>query len=142
MPYVLANRTITTALSDVTVTEGVSNGGTSQSFIYNLEGITAATLVAQFVYGSSGTSVTVAIDTALGSGGAWLQVATFAFTTASAIKALTLSGLTPRLTALTHSAPGNDAALDGILGDRFRCRVTSVGTYAGNTTLDVRISPR
>ena len=141
-PYTLCSRSITTALADVTTTEGTSSAGVAQTFIDRFANASAVTLVAAFTYGSGGTSGYVIIDTALGSGGAWIPVARFDFTTASVTKSFTLSGLTPRIATPTITAPSADTAIDGIIGDRWRARLTTVGTYAGSTVLDVRIHGR
>ncbi|MEI9804097.1 MAG: hypothetical protein WDN48_06035 [Pseudolabrys sp.] len=53
----------------------------------------AATLSANFAYGSGGTSCKVAIENSDNQGSTWTEVARFAFTTASAEKKMNLSAL-------------------------------------------------
>ena len=137
----LGDRTITAALTDVTLTEGVSAAGNAQAFVDRLPGLTSLTLVAAFTYGSGGTTARVDIETAFANG-VWYPIARFDFTTASATKFLTVSGLTPRLSALTSAALSADTAIDGVIGDRLRAKLTTTGTYAGSTQLAIRAQPR
>jgi len=137
-PFLLGSRTITVAVSDVTLTEGTSAANVAQAFWDRLAGINGLTLVAAFTYGSGGTTAVVTVDTALGAGGVWTPVARFDFATASATKQLVLSRT--GIAAAASAAPGADAAIN-LLGDRFRARLTTTGTYAGGTLLDLRAQP-
>lgn len=112
--------------------------------IDELEGLTAVTLQVRFAYGSGGTKVTVYVQTSLDQGATWVDIACVTFTTASGQKMLNLSGLTPKTTAATPTdgAMTDDTALDGVLGDRLRCKVVSTGTYAGSSSLAVRAGCR
>jgi hypothetical protein len=117
---------------------------TTCDVIDELEGMTAVSLQVRFAYGSGGTKVTVYVQTSLDQGASWIDIACVTFTTASGNKALNLSGLTPKTTAATPTdgAMTDDTALDGILGDRLRCKVVSTGTYAGSSSLAVRAACR
>jgi hypothetical protein len=53
-----------------------------------------------------------------------------------------LSGLTPKTTIITPAALADDTCQDGIFGDRWRARILTVGTYAGNTSLSLRMNAR
>jgi hypothetical protein len=55
-----------------------------------------------------------------------------------------LSGLTAKTTIITPAALSDDTCQDGIcFGDRWRMRASStVGTYAGNTSLSLRMNAR
>jgi hypothetical protein len=116
----------------------------AQTSIQNLEGMNAATIEAQFAYGSSGTSCKVWIQTTLDEGQTWLDIANFAFTTSSATKVINLSGLTPVTTAITPTdgSMADNTVQDGILGSALRAKITTTGTYAGSTSLSVRASVR
>lgn len=128
--YLLAGLTITAPITQ------------SQTPIYNLEGVTALTLFARLAYGAGGTSVKVDIETSLDDGGVWLPIGRFAFALASASKMLALSGLTQILAAATPATLSDDTAIGGVLGDRVRATVTTLGTYSSNTLLDVRMAAR
>lgn len=115
--------------------------GAEYTPITGLDGIAGATLVACFGYGSGGTSVAAKVQTSLDGGSTWQDVAFFSFTTASAIKTANLSGLTP-VDVGAYADLSADGVNDGLLGDRLRVVVTSVGTYAGSTTLSIRLAAR
>ena len=130
--YSLADLPITTALT-----------GSTQTAIENLEGMLAGTIQAKFAYGSGGTSAKAYVQTTLDDGLTWVDIASFAFTTTSAMKIINLSGLTPKTTAVTPSdgALSDDTCVDGVLGDALRVKLTTTGTYA-NTTLSVKLIAR
>jgi hypothetical protein len=96
-------------------------------------------LQANFTYGSGGTSATVWVQTSLDGGGTWIDVANFAFTTSSALGMFNLSASTPLTTRLTPTdgSLSSDTSQSGIIGSLWRTKLTSVGTYAGSTTLRV-----
>lgn len=133
----LGSREITAALTDEVLTDG-SEG----EFIVDLEGMTAVSIQVRLVYGSGGTTVKVDVETSLDQGASWISIARLAFTTASAIKVVNLSGLTPKTTPATPAVLSDDTCLDGILGDRLRAKVTSTGTYGGSTSIAVRAAVR
>jgi hypothetical protein len=121
---------------------GYRRHGVAQAFIDGLDWMAAVTLQANFTYGSGGTNLKVDVETSLDQGTTWIGIARFAFTTASAEKTVNLSGLTPVTTVYTPATLSDDTVKDGILGDRLRCRITSTGTYAANTSISVRANVR
>lgn len=125
----LVSTGITTALSSQ-----------AQTAITSLDGVTAATIEANFQYGSGGTSTAVIVQTTLDGGTTWRDVARFDFTTSTDVRYATLSGLTPK-SNVAYAALGAAGVNDGLLGNQLRAVITSVGTYA-NTTLSVRASLR
>lgn len=129
------------SLCDLAVTTALT--GIAQTPIQNLEGILAATIEAKLSYGSGGTSLKAWVQVTLDDGQTWVDIACFAFTTASAIKVVNLSGLTPVTTSFAPSdgAMADDTVKDGILGSAMRVKITSVGTYA-NTVMSVKVSVR
>lgn len=138
----LGDRAITTALTGEVITSAPDIQGQTQEYLDNLEGMLAATLSVNFVYGSGGTTCIVTVETTLDQGTTWTEVARFAFATASEHNQVNLSGLTPVTTVYTPAALSSDSVKDGILGDRWRAKVTSTGTYAGNTSVSVRLNAR
>lgn len=136
--YDLASIALTTALTGEVVTDisGVE-------YVGDLEGMLAASLQVRFAYGSAGTTCKVYVQTSLDQGTTWCDVCSVSLTTASATKIVNLSGLTPKTTAASPAdgALADDTCLDGVMGDRWRVKVTSTGTYAG-TTLAVRLTAR
>lgn len=129
------------SLGDFTITTAGTQTG---EWVDGLEGALAVAANMRLAYGSGGTSVKVYLQTSLDQETTAIDIACFTFTTASANKARNLSSLTPKTTDVTPSdaALTDDTSVDGILGDRFRVKVVSVGTYAGSTVLSARINAR
>jgi hypothetical protein len=69
-------------------------------------------------------------------------VAECSFATTSARKGYNVSGLTGGASPLTFtdgSLTANTALAQGIMGNKWRVKYTTVGTYAGGTTLNVDV---
>lgn len=138
----LGDAQISTAVTGQVITSSVSAQSVSIAYIDRLEGVNAVTFQANFTYGSGGTSLKVDLETSIDQGTTWLPICRIAFTTASAEKVANVSGLTPKTTAAALSTPSDDSCTDAVLGDRLRVKITSVGTYAGNTTISTRAAVR
>lgn len=136
--YNLGDYALTTAVTGEVITES------DDAAYMEVDDFLAATIQVDFNYGSGGTTCRVYVQTTLDQGATWIDVSATALTTASATKVINLSGLTPKTTAATPAdgALTDDTALDGVLGDRWRVKITSTGTYAGSTSLSVRMSTR
>lgn len=130
-----------TTATVVTSSPSAANGETV-AYVDGLEGMLAAALQVNFNYGSGGTSLKVIVETSLDQGSTWIEVWRCALAQASEQNVVNLSGLTPKTTPATPAALSDDSCLDGILGDRFRAKVLAVGTYAGNTSLQIRMHAR
>lgn len=133
---------INAATTATVVTSQPDSAGATQGYVDRLEGMLGATLSVNFNYGSGGTSIKVLIETTLDQGTTWTEVWRCALGTASEQNVVNLSGLTPLTTPYTPAALTDDTVKDGIFGDRFRARILTVGTYAGNTSLAIRMHPR
>lgn len=140
----LGDRAITTALTGEVITSSSDANGATIACIDRLDGLLAASVAFRFAYGSGGTSCKAYLQTSFDQGTTWVDIACVAFAVASLTKVINLSGLTPKTTGVTPSDGSltDDTCVDGLLGDRLRVKVTSVGTYAGNTTLSVRAAAR
>lgn len=133
---------INAATSAAVVTSAADQNGATQPYVDRLQGMLAALLSVNFVYGSGGGTLKVIVETTPDQGTTWIEVYRAAFTTASGQRLVNLSGLTP-VAAYTPAALNDDAVKDGILGDRFRARILKAGSdYAGNTSLSVRLHAR
>ena len=123
----LVSETITTALT--TVIRGEVSG---------LHGMRSLSIEANFVYVSGGTTAQAWVQTSLDGGANWIDIANFAFATTSLRKVHNLNhsiavlSYTPLDGTLT-----DNTVKDGIFGDMLRVKLTTVGTYAGGTTLDI-----
>lgn len=138
----LGDSAISAAVTNQVITSSVSAQSVSIAYVDRLEGVTALTFEANFTYAAGGTTLKVDLETSVDQGLNWLPICRIAFTTASALKVVNVSGLTPKIAAITPAVPADDACTDGILGDRFRVRITSVGVYTGNTLVSTRASVR
>ncbi|CAN7693437.1 hypothetical protein LJR030_003672 [Rhizobium sp. LjRoot30] len=130
--FTLLSRQLTTALA-----------GEAQTANIKLAGILAATLQCEFTYGSGGASCKVYAQVSLDNGLTWIDVACFAFTTASAVKVINLSARTPVTVPITPtqaSLPDN-TFVDGILGATMRAVVVSAGNYS-NTYVRLRLDAK
>ncbi len=128
----LINETITTALA------AVIRGSTS-----GLYGMRDIAIEANFVYGSGGTTAKVWIQTSLDGGANWIDICNFAFTTSSArlVTTLSVADAAATITPVDGTLADNTEVL-GILGDMIRAKLTTTGTYAGGTTLNVNYVPQ
>ncbi len=126
---------------DVTVTTPAT---VVSSVVDGLEGVSAISVQIRMAYGSGGTKANVFLQTSLDQGVLWTDIANVLLGTASEVTILNLSGLTPKTSQITPTdgALGDDSCIDGVLGDRFRVKVISEGTYAGQTQISTRIVAR
>jgi hypothetical protein len=122
------------SLGNFTITAA---GTVAGDWVDGLDGLLSLCAQMRLAYGSGGTTVKAYLQTSLAQGTTPIDIACFTFTTASAVKARNLSALTAKTTDVTPSdaALTDDTSVDGVLGDRFRVKVVSVGTYAGSTIL-------
>lgn len=102
---------------------------------------TNALIQGTFTYGSGGTSADAWVQTSADGGATWTDVANFHFTTSSARFAYNLSSLTPVTSEYTPTdgTLSANTAKDGLIGPLWRVKYTTVGTYAGGTTLRVDV---
>ena len=120
----------------------VSSSSGNQAYVGDLDGMLGATILVNFNRGSGGTTLKVMIETSLDQGTTWIEVSRLAFDTTSSQSYINLSGLTGKTTPAAAGALTDNTSVDGILGDRFRARILTTGTYAGNTSLSVRLCAR
>lgn len=140
--YNLGDTPIGAADAGSVITAGVSSGGVAQAFLDSLDGMSSCTLQANFAYGSDGTTLAIIVETSLDQGATWIEVAAFAFATASAEKLITLVADKEIVAAYTPGALPDDTGKSGIFGERWRARKISTGVYAGNSAVSVRMVAR
>lgn len=138
----LGDAAVSAAVTNQVITSSVSAQSVSIAYVDRLEGITSLTFEANFTYAAGGTTLKVDLETSVDQGTNWLPICRIAFATASALKVVNISGLTPKTTAASLSVPADDACTDGVLGDRLRVRITSVGVYSGNSSISTRAAVR
>jgi hypothetical protein len=103
----------------------------------NVDGVIAQVV---FTYGSGGTNATAYLQTSLDGGATWIDIYAFQATTASKSAVVNLRSDTVITTAAapTDGSLTANTAVSGIIGDRFRVKYTTTGTYA-STTLAVTL---
>jgi hypothetical protein len=90
-------------------------------------------------YGSGGTTIDVWVQTSIDGGTSWTDIANFHWTTASTRVMYTLSSATPVTTQYTPTdgTSAANTAKDGVLGNLYRAKYTTTGTYAANTNVRI-----
>jgi len=127
-------------LNNVVVTAAVTNAVGPTLQVRSPIGIpTNVGVQVTFNYGSGGTSGTVWLQTSFDGGSTWCDVGAIALALASLRTLFNVSSLTPKTTAAaaTDGTLAAGTVNDGIVGSQWRCKYTTVGTYAGNTNLNV-----
>lgn len=98
---------------------------------------------AKMAVGTGGTSIDAYIQTSLDNGLSWFDIANFHFLTTPGTK-LSVVVWDPATPFPANTTPGSAAltantVLNGVMGDRIRALVTTVGTYSGGTTLGIDV---
>lgn len=130
---------VRTTLYSATITTAIT--GVGQTPVIGLTPFKYVALLAKFVFGSGGTSADAYVQTSIDGGVTWFDIANFHFLVATASK-LSAVVYDPATAFTAGTVPGSgtlaaNTVLNGILGDRLRVLITTVGTYAGGTTLSV-----
>jgi hypothetical protein len=128
------------SLGDFTITIAATQVG---DWVTGFQNLLALTANLRLAYGSGGTSIKAYLQTSLDQQTTAIDIACVVFGTASENEVLNFAGQTPKLTQVspTDGTLTDDTAIDGILGDCFRIKIVSTGTYAGSTVLSVRVHP-
>lgn len=128
------------SLGDFTVTTAGTQTG---DWVEDFDGILALMAQIRLAWGSGGSSIKVYLQTSADQGTVVIDIACVVFASASEVAVLNFSGLTPKTQVTpTDGALSDDTVVDGILGDRFRIKIVSTGTYAGSTIVSARLNPR
>lgn len=107
----------------------------SEEFI--VDGATAISLTAKFVRAAGGTTAKFWIQTSV-DGLVWADIANFAFTTSSLNKAAAVTESVAHTHAtILDGTLGDNLILNGYLGNRFRVKYTTTGTYTGASTIEI-----
>lgn len=130
------------SLCDLAVTTALTGATTSVKDGFG--DVTALTVTAQFTRIGGGATVDVWVQTSIDQGVTWIDIANFHWTTASAAQAVNVSGLVSITApvAITDGALAANTVREGILGDRYRTKITSTGTYDAGSRVAVNVSPR
>jgi hypothetical protein len=84
-----------------------------------------------FAYGSGGTTTDVYVQTSIDNGNTWIDIINFHFATTSLVVVYGLnSGTSVTAYTPTDGTLSQGTWKDGILGNLFRTKITTTGTYA------------
>lgn len=127
-----------TALAQTTIAGAVT--GQLSGEVKGFPGAKVIAAQATFNYGSGGTTVKAWLQTSLDGGTTWHDIANFAFTTSAGkfLHNVVAEPATPYTPAApTDATLADNTVKNGPIGDRFRVKYTTTGTYAGATNLRV-----
>lgn len=130
----LLNATLSTAVAaDVTAGVFVPRNGRVESL----------TLQGTITVAGGGTTAKAWVQTSLDGGLTWIDIANFAFTTSTAVRCyhLTAAAVTSIATP-TDGTLADSTAINGLLGDRFRVKLTTTGTYTGASSFVIYAIPK
>lgn len=103
--------------------------------------LSARYLAAQaiFTYGSGGATAKFWVQTSLDGGVTWIDIMSFAFTTATLTKVSGVQLFTALGPAITpgSGALADNTIINGLIGDQIRVLGTTTGTYAGGTSIAI-----
>lgn len=124
-------------LGDFQIGSASTQIGTVQA---NFQGINAASFQVRLSGGTGGTNIRVYIQTTLDQGQSFFDIAAVLFTTIPGVEVVNVSALDAltTVTAPTDGGLADNTVLNGPLGDQFRVKVISTGTYTGGTLVSVR----
>jgi len=122
------------------LTIGAAVAATATTPVTKLAGAAHCQVQAVFLYGAGGTTTNAYFQTSLDGGLTWIDIMNFSFTTAAATKVSATSiEVAPAAQAFAPSDGGLTAntVVNGVMGDRFRLKYVTTGTYTGATSLAV-----
>lgn len=138
----LGTRTITAALTDEVITLLSDGAGNAREYVGDLEGLSAIDVQFKFDNAIGGSTLKAWLQTSLDQGATWSDLWCFAATTSPKTRQRTLVPNNTENTPTDGSLADNTVATGIVFGDRFRVKVTSTGTYSGNSNLSVRMNAR
>jgi hypothetical protein len=119
-------------LLNATLAAAVTADVTAGVFAPAVGRVESMTLHASFTRAGGGTTAKAWVQTTLDGGTTWMDIANFAFTTTTAKAAchLTDAAVTTVATPADASLADN-TVVNGFLGEQFRVKLTTTGTYTG-----------
>ena len=126
-----------------TLAAAVTDDVTAGVKVPAIDRVESLTLHATFVRAGGGTTAKAWVQTTLDGGVTWVDIANFAFTTTTANRAyhLTAAAVTSIATP-TDGTLADNTSVNGLLGDRFRVKLTTTGTYTGASSFTIHAIPK
>lgn len=125
-----------------TTTITTAGAGTTTNAINFNTDVISLDMMAVFDYGSGGTSAQFWVQTSI-DGTNWHDIANFAFATADLVKeAACTSTLAHTHRTATDGTLADNTVINGFIGNQLRVKYTTVGIYAGSTTIKIMAVPK
>jgi hypothetical protein len=121
------------ALGSLSFTSAVTN--LTSAPITGLGEVGSLNLVCKFAPMGGGTTCVARVQTSL-NGSDWYDIARFDFTTTGAVKRACCDGRAGAAPAAL-AALGSESKIDGLIGDRLRVSVDTVGTYSAGSGVSI-----
>lgn len=130
-------------LLSATLAGAVTADVTAGVFVPRFPRVESLTLQAIITVVGGGTTAKAWVQTSFDGGVTWVDIANFAFTTSTATRLyhLTAAAVTSIATP-TDGSLADNTAVNGLLGDRFRVKLTTTGTYTGASTFVITALPK
>lgn len=117
--------------------------GAGTGAVLNMAGVRHATFEAALsAVGTNGTSAKAWLQTSFDQGSSWFDIACAALggTSGRVVHGIDF-GVTKQNAALTDGTLADNTVIEGIVGDRFRWKVTTTGTFGAGSVLSGRVIP-
>lgn len=130
-------------LLNATLAAAVTADVTAGVFYPRSSRVESLTLQAVLTVAGGGTTATAWVQTSLDGGTTWMDIANIALTTSTATRTyhLTAAAVTSIATPTDGSLASN-TSVNGFLGDRFRVKLTTTGTYTGASSFVITAIPK
>lgn len=117
--------------------------GHSTGAVINMDGVQHLNFQARLdAVGTNGTSAKAWLQTSLDQGTTWFDIACASLGgTTGAIRHGIDGRVTRQNLVPTDGALADNTVLDGVLGNRFRWKITTTGTFGPGSTLSGRVVP-
>lgn len=91
-----------------------------------------------FAYGAGGTTAKFYLQNSFDGGTTWMDVVSFAHTTAALNRVVSLNVRTgTAISTVTDGTLTDNTKVEGLMGDRLRLKYIVAGTYSGATTANI-----
>lgn len=122
-------------LLNATLAGAVTADVTAGVFAPAIVRVESLTLHATFTRAGGGTTTKAWVQTTLDGGTTWMDIANFAFTTSTAKAAIHLTAAAATIVTPADASLADNTVVSGFLGEQFRVKLTTTGTYTGASSI-------
>jgi hypothetical protein len=127
-------------LGSISFTTAITNSAASA--VEGLGKVRSISLVCACTVVGGGTTAKAYVQTSLDGGVTWYDIASFAFTTSTAVKIACADTSTVATATPVTGSLADNTVQNGLIGDRLRVVVTTTGTYTAGSKIDVYYQTR